>query len=405
MSSIKICKVENCNKKAKAHGYCNTHYEQIRIYGKLLEPKTLNKDKICLIEGCNNPVLNKNYCSKHYQQIWKYGKILEDKHNDLYKNKEWLNQKYNIELLDIKDIAKLCNVKPATINKYLNKYRISLQYVEPELHSRLLYIIKKQNNIKSIKEYLIEEYWNKNKSAIVIGEQLGDLDRRLITDWMELLNVKKRGNTEAKQKYNAQNITPTKKQWQIILGSWLGDGNIRRTTNCINTQLRITHGEDQYEYLQYKKSILEENNLLFFTENSREGGSTFKNSKKRYEISSQHTPLLNDIYDKCYPNGKAIFNKEYFYQLDDYGLFIWYLDDGSLQRNKHIILCTDNFTYEDVVEMQNYFKKIYNTDTKIFSIRENQYRLRFNQENTQKFFNIINKYKNEVKCMNYKFIN
>ena len=28
MSSIKICKVENCNKKAKAHGYCNTHYEQ-----------------------------------------------------------------------------------------------------------------------------------------------------------------------------------------------------------------------------------------------------------------------------------------------------------------------------------------------------------------------------------------
>ena len=401
----KICQVDGCNKKVKAHGYCNTHYEQIRKHGHLLEPKILNKNKICRVEGCNSPVLNKDYCSKHYLQYWKYGEIKEIKRNELYKNKEWLNKKYNIELLNEDEIAELCNVNPNTINRFLNTYQISLQYIEPELHSRLLYKTKKQYNINSMKKYLIDQYYNKNKSAIKIGNNLGGLDRRQIIEWMNLFNIDRRGSTEAIELRNSQNMVPTEQQWQIILGSWLGDGNIRISKND-TAQFRVTHGIDQLEYLHYKQKILEENNLLWFYKSKRIGGSSYSETSIRYSIESQYTKLLTDICNKCYKYGKANFNKEYLYQINDYGLYIWYLDDGSLLPNKTVVFCTDNFTYEDNIIIQQYFLDVYNLHTRIFTApgkTEIHYRQRINPSESTKFFNIIDKFYEEVDCMKYKF--
>jgi len=260
-----------------------------------------------------------------------------------------------------------------------------------------------ENNIKDIHVYLFEEYWNKNKSAEQIGKQL-NIDRRLVIDWMKKLNIKRRGNTEKVQTINAENLIPNFKQWQMILGLWLGDGNIRLVKGGINAQQRLTHGEKQYEYLKYKQKILEENKLLHFKEYKRKGGGFGGDNCIRYSLESQCTPLLNGIHKDCYMSGKANFNKNYLYQIDDYGLFIWYLDDGSLQQNNHIILCTDNFTYEDNLQIQEYFKLKYNIGTIIFSTRKDQFRLRLNQVNTLKFFHIINKYKEEVPCMKYKFL-
>lgn len=408
----RICIIEGCDRPFKAHGYCNTHNEQIRRHGYLLDKnnKVTNKDKTCKVEGCNSPVLYKDYCSRHYQQQWKYGEIRErkakpkkeNKDIELYKDKEWLNKKYNIELLDILEIAQLADVNTNTINSYLNKYKIGLKFVEDELHSRSLYKTKRLNNISNMKEYLIEEYVNNKKSSIEIGNHL-NLNPRKIISWMKLFNIKRRGNTEVIQERNSKNISPTNKQWQVILGSWMGDGSIRR--NSKNAHFRLTHCEEQYEYLKYKRSILEENNLLWFSESKRIGGGYSKEDGVRYSIESQCTPLLNDIYEKCYTNGKANFNIEYINQIDDYGLYIWYLDDGSLLPNNTVVFCTDNFTYEDNVFIQKYFLDNYSIETKIFTVpglTEIHYRQRINPSGFDKFIAVIDKYKNEVESMEYK---
>ena len=33
--------------------------------------------RICKVEGCNNKILAKGYCQRHYQQIYKYGQVLK----------------------------------------------------------------------------------------------------------------------------------------------------------------------------------------------------------------------------------------------------------------------------------------------------------------------------------------
>lgn len=51
---MKICSIENCNKKHYAKGYCQYHYVKYR------------KDKKCTIKDCDNPYYAKGYCINHY---------------------------------------------------------------------------------------------------------------------------------------------------------------------------------------------------------------------------------------------------------------------------------------------------------------------------------------------------
>ena len=73
---------------------------------------------MCKVSGCNNKLLAKGYCSKHYQQIRLYGKILDRSKfdpNEIIKYDDYaeivLYDKYNKEvaraLIDIDDVDKI----------------------------------------------------------------------------------------------------------------------------------------------------------------------------------------------------------------------------------------------------------------------------------------------------------
>ena len=47
---MKICKVEGCEKKSRAKGYCNKHYQQMKKYGKTLNRTTHDPNEIILKE-------------------------------------------------------------------------------------------------------------------------------------------------------------------------------------------------------------------------------------------------------------------------------------------------------------------------------------------------------------------
>lgn len=117
-----ICKVDGCNKKVLAKGYCSSHYQIIHKYGEELgleiikeknklqetahltkeqnnhlkedqammnhehteenaleenhfgnEKYAKNKGKTCKIDGCNDAAAVKGYCLKHYNMVRKYG--------------------------------------------------------------------------------------------------------------------------------------------------------------------------------------------------------------------------------------------------------------------------------------------------------------------------------------------
>lgn len=82
---MKVCKVSDCNKLAKARGLCSAHYSQLRRtgnpLGSLKKPETIQVDGFvaqqpqegCSVETCIASHFCKGYCSFHYQRWTDYG--------------------------------------------------------------------------------------------------------------------------------------------------------------------------------------------------------------------------------------------------------------------------------------------------------------------------------------------
>lgn len=62
------CRHENCQRPARPHGYCQTHYYNARERGLLPGPK-------CAVEGCSAGLLARGLCRYHYRKAKRDGDI------------------------------------------------------------------------------------------------------------------------------------------------------------------------------------------------------------------------------------------------------------------------------------------------------------------------------------------
>ncbi len=78
----KVCRVSNCNRVNKAHGYCNTHNERLRTKGSLNESVLIKgkgkPKKVCLVKDCGRKHKSKGYCSAHSKRLKYWGELKED---------------------------------------------------------------------------------------------------------------------------------------------------------------------------------------------------------------------------------------------------------------------------------------------------------------------------------------
>jgi len=110
-------------------------------------------------------------------------------------------------------------------------------------------------------------------------------------------------------------------QWQCILGSLMGDGNLSRPVRRSDhsARFRMGHGAKQAAYLDWKVSLLE-NIQHCRTANGK--GAVF----------ADFTPLgeLSELRDVVYQgDGKKHLTWDYLKRLTPLSLAIWYMDDGS----------------------------------------------------------------------------
>jgi recombination protein RecA len=110
-------------------------------------------------------------------------------------------------------------------------------------------------------------------------------------------------------------------QWQVILGSVMGDGNLSRPirSSAHSARYRMGHGVRQASYLDWKIALLE-NIPHCRTTNSK--GAVF----------ADFTPLseLGELRDVVYQgDGKKHLTWDYLKKLTPLSLAIWYMDDGS----------------------------------------------------------------------------
>ena len=113
----------------------------------------------------------------------------------------------------------------------------------------------------------------------------------------------------------------SEQQWQMVLGSVMGDGCLSRPvrTTDHSARFRMGHGAKQAPYLEWKASLLE-NIPNYRWENAK--GAVF----------ADFTPLaeLGELREIVYQgDGKKHLSWDYLKKLTPLALAIWYMDDGS----------------------------------------------------------------------------
>jgi hypothetical protein len=178
-------------------------------------------------------------------------------------------------------------------------------------------------------------------------------------------------------------------QLQIILGSFLGDGNIRREGQH-RYRLRMTHGLDQREYCEWKASMLDAKVY----------------DKKPSGYSNKESVFMSSTYfglKKEFPKVKTVCPQWVLDELDLRGVAIWIMDDGSskFKNNKFqgLNISTDSFDEDSQKRFVDYFKKYDIKCEYRFSNRsgdkfkKSSYpSLHFNQENGSKLLDLIKPY-------------
>ncbi|MDT4920277.1 MAG: recombination protein RecA, partial [Pseudonocardiales bacterium] len=112
----------------------------------------------------------------------------------------------------------------------------------------------------------------------------------------------------------------SEQQWQVVLGSLLGDGNLspnRRGRNGV--RFRLGHGAKQREYLDWKVSLLG-NIPCSRRENAR--GASFADFTPLAEFGE----LQRAVY---FGDGKKTVSWDYLKALTPLALAVWFMDDGS----------------------------------------------------------------------------
>jgi recombination protein RecA len=121
-------------------------------------------------------------------------------------------------------------------------------------------------------------------------------------------------------------------QRQIIVGTVLGDGSMRRSRT--NALLEINHSVKQREYVDWKYDNLAAFVLTPPKERPGNGG------RVAYRFVTRSDPELTSIYRVFYENGVKRVPSEL--ELTPLTMAVWYMDDGSKSR-RAVYLNTQQF--------------------------------------------------------------
>ncbi len=145
----------------------------------------------------------------------------------------------------------------------------------------------------------------------------------------------------------------TKEQYQLVLGSILGDGSLSRRNDNGWVQFRFSHSEKQYEYLQWKKSICWGNPTV----SKRESkdyliADKIARSSDHFQVSASAHPQLINLRNLAYSGEKnEIVVSNWVDTLDVLGLAIWYQDDGTLVVQRYARIYTLSMKLESIKKL------------------------------------------------------
>lgn len=189
------------------------------------------------------------------------------------------------------------------------------------------------------------------------------------------VNLKQEGNTVGSSKHLVGNtlaeykksLVLTPLQQEILIGSILGDGNLRVIKR--DAHFTVSQGEAQKEYVFWKYQMFHE---WVLTPPTRETRRYYKDSKRvltSWRWSTVGHPVLTGFHKLFYP-----FDKKSIPQSIDTllcsprTLAVWYMDDGSRKPyGKGAFLHTECFSVKDQLTLIDVLKKNFGLENSLAS--------------------------------------
>lgn len=162
-------------------------------------------------------------------------------------------------------------------------------------------------------------------------------------------------------------------QYQICLGSYLGDGCLVKMSDFSTYRLTFTQGVKQKDYFLSKISAF---NLRHRTIMS---GYTQKDS------------ILQSTYTPVFALSTDAFNCV-LSDISPLGLAIWYQDDGSLSGGVNLRICTGSFSMEQTEQLATMLQSRFEINAIPYKDNRGYSNLRFNYKDRDKFLALISPY-------------
>ncbi len=151
---------------------------------------------------------------------------------------------------------------------------------------------------------------------------------------------------------------------EVILGTLLGDGSLKKQKNYANVRIQFRHSEKDSEYFFWKAKQLQEiagNKSV----NLQKPDGYSKNNKLRF--LSRALPALTQLHELTHKKNTLRIRRMWLNNMTPLSLAIWWCDDGSLigEGGRKGVFCTDGFDKESVKVLAQYLDKVWNIRTKV----------------------------------------
>lgn len=193
---------------------------------------------------------------------------------------------------------------------------------------------------------------------------------------------------------------PTSAQAGLLFGMMLGDSHLQSAPySGRKSRLQTAHAVKFEEYMLLKQQSLKG---LGYRPTSR---SAYKQSSPATGWETPFLSSLGDLFARFYPKGiKRIPEDFKTSELTLLGLAAWFFDDGHLhKRDECAVICTDSFSYEDVLKLINALEKEFELCASAQrNIRNGKefHRIYFCRKQAEKLSSLIAPY--APPCMRYK---
>lgn len=199
----------------------------------------------------------------------------------------------------------------------------------------------------------------------------------------------------------------TKESRNLLIALLLGDGTI-----CSNNVFKLTHAEQQKDYLEWKIKQLNYAGIRNSGLKSYVKTCGYNTGVNVYYTQLNTIPFIKVLRRVFYKPTKILGNRKLLNRLDAKGIAIWYMDDGhiNIRKDKNgrpmgfyikIATCLPKTELQIIID---YFKEVWDINFYMFheGKKEDSFSLCCGTKEGLKFINIVKKYVLQVPSMVHK---